>query len=253
MSDHTPSISRRAALLEQHPWGAYLGPFLVFALLTTLEPTPESEGQGGLLDFPYAWYPWIYTAKIALTLAAVGFCWPGLPTQKTGPAPNRIRISPLAVAVGTLGVFVWVGIWHLELEKRLLPEFLLGGSRSSYNPLVEIGGAGGYAFLTVRFIGLALAVPIIEELFMRGFFMRYYTSIHWPTLDFGKVSYQAVAIATAFSVAMHPERFAMLIWFTMITLLMYRTRNIWDCIVAHAVTNFLLGVYVVWFDQWELM
>ena len=246
MTDNTPRPTNRAELFEQHPWIAYVGPFLVFALLTTLEPTPESEGQGGLLDFPYAWYPWIYTAKIALTLAAVGLCWPGLSTK-------GIRISPLAVAVGTLGIFIWVGIWHLQLEQRLLPEFLQGGSRSSYNPMVEIGGSGGYAFLTVRFIGLALAVPIIEELFMRGFFMRYYTSVHWPTLDYGQISYQAVAIATAFSVAMHPERFAMLVWFTMITLLMYRTRNIWDCIIAHAVTNFLLGLYVVWFDQWELM
>jgi hypothetical protein len=250
MSENALPPTGRAALLEQHRWIAYVGPFFVFALLTTLEPTPESAEQGGWLDFPYLWYPWIYAAKIALTLAAVAFCWPALPTKEP---VNRIRVSPLAVAVGTLGIFVWVGIWMLQLEQRLLPEFLLGGSRSHFNPLEEISGAGGYAFLAVRFIGLAVAVPIIEELFMRGFFMRYYTSVEWPTLDFGNISFQAVAIATAFSVAMHPERFAMLVWFTLITLLMYRTRNIWDCIVAHAVTNFLLGVYVVSTGNWELM
>ncbi|MEZ6069068.1 MAG: CAAX prenyl protease-related protein [Pirellulales bacterium] len=246
MSDSAPKPSGRAALLDQHPWIAYVGPFIVFALLTTLEPTPESDERVGLLDFPYAWYPWIYTAKIALTIAAVLWCWPALPGRS-------FRISPLAIAVGVAGIFIWVGIWSLHLEQRLLPEFLQGGSRSSFNPLAELGGGAGYAFLVVRFIGLAIAVPIIEELFMRGFFMRYYTSVDWPTLDYGKISYQAAAVATAFSVAMHPERFAMLVWFTMVTLLMYRTRNIWDCIVAHAVTNFLLGVYVVTTGNWELM
>jgi len=44
----------------------------------------------------------------------------------------------------------------------------------------------------------------------------------------------------------HPgEVFAAVAWFSLVTWLMVRTRNIWDCVVAHAVTNLLLGVYVV--------
>jgi membrane protease YdiL (CAAX protease family) len=39
----------------------------------------------------------------------------------------------------------------------------------------------------------------------------------------------------------------------MVTWLMVKTRNIWDCVVAHAVTNLLLGVYVVATGQWQLM
>ena len=31
----------------------------------------------------------------------------------------------------------------------------------------------------------------------------------------------------------------------MITWLMLRTRNIWDCVAAHAITNLILGIYVV--------
>jgi hypothetical protein len=34
---------------------------------------------------------------------------------------------------------------------------------------------------------------------------------------------------------------------------MVKTRNIWDCVVAHAVTNLLLGVYVVHWGRWHLM
>jgi membrane protease YdiL (CAAX protease family) len=41
----------------------------------------------------------------------------------------------------------------------------------------------------------------------------------------------------------------------MVTWLMLRTKNIWDCILAHAVTNFLLGLYVVWMggEAWRMM
>ena len=31
------------------------------------------------------------------------------------------------------------------------------------------------------------------------------------------------------------------------------TRNIWDCVVAHAVTNLLLGVYVVATGEWQFL
>ena len=54
--------------------------------------------------------------------------------------------------------------------------------------------------------------------------------------------------------AMHPgELAAAFVWFSMITGLMVTTRNIWDCVAAHATTNLLLGIYVVSFNQWQLM
>jgi hypothetical protein len=34
---------------------------------------------------------------------------------------------------------------------------------------------------------------------------------------------------------------------------MLRTRNIWDCVAAHATTNLLLGIYVVATGEWWLM
>jgi membrane protease YdiL (CAAX protease family) len=51
----------------------------------------------------------------------------------------------------------------------------------------------------------------------------------------------------------HPgEVFASLAWFGMVTWLLIRTKNIWDCVAAHAITNLLLGIYVLTFDQWQL-
>ena len=32
---------------------------------------------------------------------------------------------------------------------------------------------------------------------------------------------------------------------------MIRTRNLWDCILAHAVTNGVLAAYVIYAGQWQ--
>ena len=55
---------------------------------------------------------------------------------------------------------------------------------------------------------------------------------------------------------MHPaELLAAAVWFSLVTWLMLRTPSIWDCVVAHATTNLLLGLYVVWAggEAWELL
>jgi uncharacterized protein len=60
-------------------------------------------------------------------------------------------------------------------------------------------------------------------------------------------------VGTALPMLSHPELLAAAVWFSMITWLMVRTRNIWDCVTAHAITNLILGVYVVVSGDWRWM
>ncbi|HVU87738.1 MAG TPA: CAAX prenyl protease-related protein [Pirellulales bacterium] len=207
------------------------------------------------LDIPYSAYPYVYTLKIALSIAAIAFCWP---TYQQFPW----KLSPLAFVAGAVGVVLWVGLCQLKLEGRVLPAIGLGSlvastQRSAFNPLVELAAqpAWAWGFLVIRFIGLALVVPLIEEFFLRGFVMRLCVSEDWPKVPFGTVNKLAVVVGTAVPLAMHmpSEYLATLVWFSMITGLMVLTRNIWDCVAAHATTNLLLGLYVVVWNQWHLM
>ena len=130
------------------------------------------------------------------------------------------------------------------------------GERSAFNPLEQLTGTPvwAYVFLAIRFTGLALVVPVIEEFFLRGFLMRYVMHANWWQVPFGQVNRTAVILGTAVAMLMHPgELLAALVWFSMVTWLMVRTRNIWDCVMAHAVTNLLLGIYVVTTGNWQLM
>ena len=110
------------------------------------------------------------------------------------------------------------------------------------------------AFLAIRFAGLVAVVPLIEEFFLRGFLMRFVMADRWWEVPFGQVNTTAILAGTLFPMIMHPgELLAAAVWFSMVTWLMARTRNIWDCVVAHAVTNLLLGIYAVSFNQWQLL
>jgi len=258
MSNTEPSRGR-LALLHRHRWITFLLPMIVFMLAGSLEPTAETSGGAAVgLSIPYAYYPWVYAAKICLTIAAMVFVLPG---YREFP----FRVSWLGVAVGLVGVVVWVGLCRLDLEHRFLVPLLepigldgliAAGTRSAFNPLEQLAAhpIGAWGFLAVRFLGLAVVVAVIEEFFLRGFVMRFVVDAKWWEVPIGRVTTASVLVGTLLPMTMHPgELLAATVWFSMVTWLMVRTRNIWDCVAAHAVTNFLLGVYVVTTGEWHLM
>jgi len=249
----------RTTLLERHRWMTFLLPFLVFMLVGALEPAPEELGGGAIgLAIPYSYYPWLYAAKIALTTAAVVFVLPG---YREFP----LKLSPTAIVVGVVGGPLWIGLCLLDWERLYIFPFLnnigagwiIGaGERSAFDPFEHITGHPtlAWAFLAVRFFGLVAVVPLIEEFFLRGFLMRFVMERDWWEAPFGKAGTFAVVLGTAVPMMTHPgELLAAAVWFSMITWLMLRTRNIWDCVAAHALTNLIMGIYVVATGMWRLM
>jgi hypothetical protein len=249
----------RTNLLEQHPWATFVLPFLVYMLVGALDPTPTTPGGQSLgLAIPYAAYPWLYTAKIGLTMATVIFLWPGF-------RQFRLRITPLAIVVGIVGGPLWIGICSLQWEHAYLVPLLdrcglgglLGGAdRPAFNPFEQLAAqpAAAWTFLAVRFLGLVAVVPLIEEFFLRGFLMRFVMERDWWKVPFGKADKMAILLGTAVPMLTHPaELLAAAVWFSMITWLMLKTRSIWDCVAAHSLTNLILGLYVVTTGTWRLM
>jgi CAAX prenyl protease-like protein len=109
------------------------------------------------------------------------------------------------------------------------------------------------AFLVVRFFGLVVVVPIIEEFFLRGFAMRFAMAEKWWEVPLGQMNALAVTVSMVIPALTHPaEVLAALAWFGMITLFYWRTRMLWNCVVAHAVTNLLLGIFIITTGSWSL-
>ena len=245
--------------LRENPWLVCLLPLAVFMLVGSVEPkSPAGDAEPAAkswLDFgiEYRHYPLVYTVKIALTVAAMIFVWPGY-------RRFQLRLNwALALAVGIVGAVVWIAL--ANLQHAALAQVETGwlkslGAHSAFNPLEELKDQGvlAYGFLAVRLFGLTLVVPVIEEFFLRSCVMRYVMSERFWDVPFGNVNRTAVIAGTLIPVLMHPQEvLAASVWFSAITWLMVRTRNIWDCVFAHAVTNLLLGVYVLASGQWWLM
>jgi uncharacterized protein len=246
----------RRFILARYPWLGFVLPWVVYMLLGSLEPQAVSVGETTASPaIPYRCYPIVYTLKIACTFGTILLV---LPTYKKFPW----RVTWWAPLFGLAGVVVWVGLCTLQLEQRCLPWLHLDwlaelGRRSAYNPFQELAVASAswaWTFLAVRFFGLVVLVPIVEEFFLRGFLMPFCVRADWWNVPFGTMTRGAVLIAVLYGIVTHPaELAAATVWFALVTWLMARTKSIWDCVVAHAVTNALLGVYVLSSGNWQFL
>jgi CAAX prenyl protease-like protein len=225
------STETSAARSAPYPlWLAYVAPMAVFMGMTALlEPR-----------FP-AHYVWLYIAKVCIvTGALVAFraAWQDIRFEA--------HVLLLAALVG-LAVFAeWV------LLDTVTPPLAFLGQRAAFNPFTAIAEPGLRGlFLVFRFFGLVLMVPVMEELFWRSFLLRYLTKEDFTSLPIGTFSASAFGIVAVAFGAAHPEWLAALVCAAAYGLLLRQTRSLFACIVAHAVTNLALGLYVLITHQWH--
>ncbi len=140
------------------------------------------------------------------------------------------------------GVFVFI-IW--VLPEGLYPQI----GFSEFNPYRT--GSGAYIFITFRLIGAVLVVPLMEELFWRSFALRYVISSDFKSVPLGQFSwFSFIVISLLFGFEHH--RWLAGIFAGMIYAgLLYRRKNLFDPIVSHAITNLLLGIYVILTGKWS--
>jgi CAAX prenyl protease-like protein len=157
---------------------------------------------------------------------------------------GSLRPLPLAVGVG-LGVFVlWVS-----------PQLVFGRPPrlDGFDPSALAGDPTWYAVTVVaRFLRLVVIVPLVEEIFWRGFLQRYLVDERFTTVPFGKytpLSFWGVAVA--FALVHAPADWpAALVTGAIYGGIAVRTKSLCACIAAHATTNLALGVYIMATRQW---
>ncbi len=217
---------------SRHPSVPYILPFAVFLLFLA---------AGNFLPFGPAWdYPARVIVVGTLLLLA---SWRVIRLR-----PDRATQSAL---VG-MGVFVlWIG-----------PDLLWPGYRGHWlfsNPLTGIVGSTlsedvrqNLPFLVFRIAGTAILVPVIEELFWRAWLMRYLISPHFQTVRLGTYGPTSFWVTAALFAVEHGPYWDVGFmagiaygWW------MIRTKSLADCILAHAVTNLSLAVYVILGGRWE--
>ncbi len=211
--------------------------------LSEIEVDPEARFLFGLLPLGKDSYPYTYTFNIAVTtLLVLLFGW--------GYFRAPLRISWLSFVVGVVGVVLWVALAYLY--ERYFGSIT---ERTGFNPFEKLKDdpTWMWTFLGIRFFGLVIIVPLIEEFFVRGWLMRWVDDPDWDEVPLGQATPKAWIAPTVYGLVAHlTEPLAAVVWFSLVSWLYKKTGSIWDCVVAHAVTNLLLGLYIVKFGAWHL-
>ena len=106
--------------------------------------------------------------------------------------------------------------------------------------------------LALRFLRMAVVVPFVEEIFWRGFLLRYLIKEDFASVPLGTFTWRSFTLVTFFFMLEHqpvdyPAAFLAGALFNWVAI---RTRSLSSCILAHAITNLLLGCYLMATRQW---
>ncbi|MEO6435198.1 MAG: CAAX prenyl protease-related protein [Tepidisphaeraceae bacterium] len=211
---------------------AYAAPMLVFLSFTQL----------GVSFNDY--YPLSYIAKVIVVSILLVYSWKHY---------TKIRWDFwwLGVIVGVVGIFQWVGM-QLWLQNHF-SYFAPPGAEDIFNPFLKFSSpATAWSFIAVRMIGAVLVVPVMEELFWRDFLWREIIAPNdFKLAKVGEFEWPAVLIvAGAFALVHGNWWLTSIVWALMIAALLIYTKSLGACIIAHAVTNLLLALYVLKTQDW---
>lgn len=254
MSEDTKT--ERGTIDERLMLLAFIMPLVISLLITSFYPRFAESYQGdGWSDAssvvettPETWiYLGMVAGQVILVSGVLFYFWRIYLRQ------FPFRVSPWSIVVGVLGVVLWVWLTGIGVEHQILSWLGFDMGRPAFDPFVLQNSAVLIGFFVVRFVLMSLVNPIAEELFVRGWLIRWIDNPDFVQVKLTGLSTMALLGASFYGVLTHPtEAIAAFVWFGLVTLLMKYTGSIWDCIVAHVVTNFLLGVYVVYYQQWQL-
>ncbi|HXM73750.1 MAG TPA: CAAX prenyl protease-related protein [Chthoniobacterales bacterium] len=219
---------------EKRKIAAYLLPILVFAALLLLNSGLKKIGDHFWLSS--AEY-WIYPAQMVLCGCLLIWFW----REYNFERPRHIAF---AVLIGVAVFLIWIS-----------PQQFLGSSSrvTGFNPDVFASRPSVYWMtIVLRFLRLAVVVPFIEEIFWRGFLLRFLIDENFervPVGAFSLVSFVVVTVGFGFSHASE-DWIAALLTGALYNGVAYRTKRLSSCILTHAVTNLLLGLWIMKTKQW---
>ena len=217
-------------MLSRAAWVRIL-PFLVYLFFIVVVDLL------GRLGVPAAQLRWIYALKIFAVVVTLLMCWSHyteLHSWRVGPI-----WAGIAVAVGLVVFALWISLGA---------SWMVVGTPAGFDPRND--GQIDWLMVTVRIAGAALVVPVMEELFWRSFLLRWLDAVDFLSVDPGKVRLQSVAIAALLFGFEHNQWLAGIVAGAAYSALYMRHKSLWSPILAHAVTNGVLGLWIVHSANW---
>lgn len=241
-------------------WVASRMPFFTKPQACTAAGTPPDRAEGpdaaassdALLSVPACVVPFVALAGVTMLLrafssrfdvlypirvvAVAGVLW----AMRDSYSLRGWRFSFVPVAIGAVAFAAWM----------LLAPGPGPDEAATLDP-AQLGEPWTTLWLLCRVIGSTLTVPVVEELFFRGFVVRRCIDAAADRVPVGKLTWFAFVVSSVAFGALHGEAWLAGIVAGMLFAgaLAWR-RSLADAVVAHATTNALLSGYVITTGSW---
>lgn len=171
---------------------------------------------------------WIYPIKIAIVAALLWIFHNRYEELKPS-------FSFLDIAVGLVAIAFWI---------------LLDPYYPQFKPDI-FKATGEHLFIVVRVTGAVLIVPLMEELFWRGFLIRWLVEEDFKKVPIGLYTLPSFVITVALFGMEHSQWLAGVVCGALYNWLYYRRKSLFACVVAHATSNAALAAWVLWRGDWK--
>jgi len=180
---------------------------------------------------------WLYPVKVAL-VAALLLMWRNHYHELRSPL--ALRQAVLAVGAGVAVFLLWISLDAGWMQL---------GTPRGFDPADDAGRID-WPLVAFRIAGAALLVPVMEELFWRSFLLRWLQQRNFLALRPSLVRGRPVVISVFLFGFEHHLWLAGIVAGVAYTLLFMRSESLWTPILGHAVTNGLLGAWVMATGSW---
>lgn len=243
-----------------HKTVAHVLPLFIFLLLNMLPGILEAVGFAVDNDVMYPWYrhspeQWVYPLQTIVGLGILVYFWR---QYDFGP----VRGLGFAVLMAIIGIVVWIVpgwlFWKNGMEEGWYKIFGFAPRLEGFDPTFikdDLGQPAWFAAAVfMRFVRMVVLVALVEEIFWRGFLMRFLLDKdgdYWEQ-PFGKFSWVSLVVVTLLFMFAHApvDYFACIVYGLLTYWVAVRTKSLMACVVMHAVANLALGLYTMATQQW---
>jgi hypothetical protein len=212
---------------------ARIAPFVLFMVLLFA----RGNVPPAMLPFDVRW---IYGIAVLAVGGLMLWFWRQYGELDRQNLPS-LQETGLAVLVGVAVFVLWINLDAKPLR--------IGEATATFTPL-DANGQIIWPLAAVRWIGASLLVPVMEELFWRSFLMRWIDRPQFETVVPQQVTMKAIVLSTFVFMLAHTLWLAAIIAGLAYAWLFVRTGKLWVPVIAHAVTNGVLGIWVLMTGSW---
>jgi len=216
-------------------------PFAVFLGFIGLQQAIQVAVDKGLFELSEQQILYLYPVKAMLVALLLLFFMKHYDELRWADFKNFSHTLG-SLLLGVLVFVLWINMdW----------DFATFGESKGFNPNLIDNDNLRNSLVFFRLFGAALVVPIMEELFWRSFLLRYIIDADFLTVRIGTYSLASFAIGSVLFGLEHNLVLAGVMAGVAYSLLLYWTKSIGQCVLAHAVTNLILGLYVLQTGYWQ--